>query len=117
MSTYKFQSNIKITTIFIALLLSSCTQSTFSGYVYDFDTGKPLKNVTVYINGNLTKTDSIGHFEIEVNSNSNCIINLKRQGYANKNIVRKPDYLEKTKSGKLKNSTVYMFKSESDFSK
>lgn len=108
---------MKIKLIIIAFFLYSCTHNKISGYVHDFDTGKPLKNVTVNINENLTKTDSIGHFEIEVNSNSNCVINLKRQGYANKGVIRKPDSVQKIKSGELKNSIIYMFKNENDFSK
>ncbi len=99
------------------LLLSGCNQNKFSGFIHDFDKNKPIKNVVVSVNGNLTKTDSIGHFEIEVNSNSDYVINLKRQGYANKSVLRKPDYIEKTQRGKLKNSAIYMFKKESDFSK
>lgn len=108
---------MKIKLLLIALVVCSCTRTKFSGFVHDFDTGKPIKNVAVNINGNLTNTDSTGHFEIEVNSNSNCIIGLKREGYVNKKVLRKPDYLDKTTRGELKNSTIYMFKNESDFSK
>ena len=105
---------MKIKFIIIAFLLYSCTQNKFSGYVYDFDTGKPIQNVVVNINGNSTNTNSNGYFEIEVNSNSNCAINLKRQGYVTKTVFRKPDFREKSKNSKPKKSSIYMFKSDSD---
>ena len=105
---------MKIKFIIIAFLLCSCTHNKFSGYVYDFDTGKPIQNVVVNINDNSTKTDSIGYFEIEVNSNSNCTINLKRQGYVIKTVFRKPDFREKSKNSKPKKNPIYMFKSDSD---
>ncbi|WP_281632010.1 hypothetical protein [Flavobacterium luteolum] len=103
--------------ILAILLLSSCTNNKFSGYVYDYDTGKPIQNVMVNIIGNVTRTDSIGYFELEVNSNSNCAINLKRQGYAVKIMLRKPDFAEGNKNKKPKKNTIFMFKSDSDFSK
>lgn len=108
---------MKIKLIIIAFLLYGCKHNKFSGYVHDFDTGKPIQNVVVNINGNSTSTDSIGHFEIEVNSNSDCVISLKRQNYAVKTVLRKPDYLEKNKSSEPKKSIIYMFKNDSDFSK
>ena len=108
---------MKIKLIIIAFLLCSCKYNKFSGYVHDFDTGKPIQNVVININGNSTSTDSIGHFEIKVNSNTDCVISLRRQGYAGKTILRKPDRLEKNRNSEPKKSTIYMFKSNSDFSR
>jgi len=97
------------------LILSSCTQNTFSGYVYDFDNNKPIKNVQISVNKTSVQTDTTGHFSISANSNSNCFIELKREGYANKKISRKPDQLENNGKKNVKNTTIYMFKNESDF--
>jgi len=108
---------MKVKFIIIAFFLCSCTHNKFSGYVYDFDTGKPIQSVAVNINGNITNTDSIGHFEVGVNSNSNCVINLKRQGYAIKTVLREPDCMKKNKNSDQKKRIIYMFKSDSDFSK
>ncbi|OXB04759.1 hypothetical protein B0A81_16480 [Flavobacterium plurextorum] len=109
-----FFLKLQIKLIIIVFLLCSCTHNKFSGYVYDFDTGKPIQNVVVNINGNSTSTDSIGYFEIEANINSDCVISLKRQGYVIRTMFRKPDFLGKSKNSKIKKSTIYMFKSDSD---
>ncbi|WJS92821.1 carboxypeptidase-like regulatory domain-containing protein [Flavobacterium johnsoniae] len=113
----KFKSNIKITLIFITLFLSSCTQSTFSGYVHDFDSNKPIKNVSININGNSIQTDSTGYFSLNVKSKSNCIINLKREGYENKKVYRKSDLSKHDTLQKSKNTTIYMFRNDSEFLK
>lgn len=106
---------MKIKLIIITLLLCSCTQNKFSGYVYDFDNGRPIKNVVIKSDKSTTISDSTGYFVLNVNSNSNAVLNLKREGYANKKVVRKPDKLKKTNEEKVKENTIYMFKSESDF--
>lgn len=106
--------NYKIKLLFTAMLISGCTGSTFSGYVNDFDTNKPVRNVTVSINTNTVQTDSTGYFSIPANSNLSCIITLEKEGYANKKVFRKPD-LEKNNVKKIKKNTIYMFKNESDF--
>ncbi|SEO85687.1 hypothetical protein SAMN05444671_1215 [Flavobacterium sp. CF108] len=115
MSIYSLKLNIKIKLIFIALYLSSCTQNTFSGYVHDFDSNKPIKNVKININGNSTQTDSTGYFSLNVKSKSNCIINLKREGYENKKVYRKPDLSKRDTIQKNKNTTIYMFRNDSEF--
>jgi hypothetical protein len=115
---YIFTKNypsMKIKLIIITLLLCSCTQNKFSGYVYDFDNGRPIKNVVVKSDKSTTISDSTGYFVLNVNSNSNAVLNLKREGYANKKVVRKPDKSKKTNEEKVKENTIYMFKSESDF--
>lgn len=106
---------MKLKLLFIVLVFSSCKYSKLSGYVNDFDTGKPIQNVVVNINSNSTSTDSIGYFEIEANTNSDCVISLKHQDYAVKTVFRKPDCLEK--NSEPKKSIIYMFKNDSDFSK
>ena len=102
---------------FFLILFSSCTQNKLSGYIHDFDSDKPIKNVLVNIDNNITKTDSIGFFEIKVNSNSSCIINLKREGYANKKVFRKFNSSGRYNIKAVQNKTIYMFKNESDFAK
>ncbi|WP_029269202.1 carboxypeptidase regulatory-like domain-containing protein [Flavobacterium sp. KJJ] len=97
------------------LILSSCTQNTFSGYVYDFDTNKPIKKVQISVNKTSVQTDTTGHFKVSVNSSSNCLLELSRKGYATKKIYRKPDRLENNGKKNVKNTTIYMFKNESDF--
>jgi hypothetical protein len=84
--------------------------------VYDFDSNAPIKNVLVKINENTTQTDSSGYFNIEVNSNSNCTINLKKEGYANKKVFRKPGPLKDSDDKKIKDTIIYMFNNESEFS-
>ncbi|WP_426485772.1 carboxypeptidase-like regulatory domain-containing protein [Flavobacterium sp. 2] len=115
MSTYKFKFNITIISIFISLLLSACTQSTFSGYVNDFDSNKPIKNVNININGNKTQTDCTGYFSLNVKSKSNCIISLKREGYESKKVYRKPDISKRDTMQKRKNTIIYMFRKDSEF--
>lgn len=106
---------MKIKLILFILLLCSCTHHKFSGYVYDFDTEKPVKDVQININGNETQTDSSGYFNVQVNSKTNCNIYLKKAGYANKKVYRKPDDLKNESVEKSKNNTIYLFKKESDF--
>jgi hypothetical protein len=107
---------MKIKLIFIILLFCNCSRNKVSGYVYDFDTNIPIKNVVVKINESATQTDSSGYFNIEVNSISNCTINLKKEGYANKKVFRKPDPPKDSDANKIKNTIIYMFNNESDFS-
>jgi hypothetical protein len=107
---------MKIKLIFIILLCCSCSQNNFSGYVYDFDNNAPIKNVLVKINESTTQTDTSGYFNIEVNFASNCTINLKKEGYANKKVFRKPDSSEKRVTKEIEIKTIYMFKNESEFS-
>lgn len=107
---------MKLKIILTTILFYSCTQNKYSGYIHDFDSNKPIKNVLVNINGNKTQTDSIGYFSLEINSKSNCIIHLKREGYADKNILRKTNMTKKIEDEKPKNKIIYMFKKESDFS-
>lgn len=106
---------MKLKIIIITLLLSSCTQNKFSGYVKDFDSNKPIKNVWVSTNKSTAKTDSIGYFSVEATSNTVFVLQLEREGYASKKVIRKPDSGEKDTDQKIKKGTIYMFKNESDF--
>ncbi|WP_343705818.1 hypothetical protein [Flavobacterium sp.] len=103
--------------LFIALLLSSCTSNQFSGYVYDYDTNKPIQDVKVNVNGVNSLTDNLGHFELDIESNSVCTLFLKKEGYASKTVVRKPDSLGTFSKRNLNNYRIYLYKNESDFSK
>jgi len=84
--------------------------------VYDYDTEKPLKNVCIKIDDNITHTDSLGHFSLRVKSNSAFTIFLKRDRYAVKKVFRKPDSLGKFSRRNLKNNIIYLYTKESDFS-
>ena len=104
--------------IFLLLLICSCTgKEELNGHVYDYDTERPLKNVSVIVNHSKTKTDSTGFFCIYIKSNSVYKIILKRKGYSTKEIFRKPDSLEKLSKKSLKYNKFYMYNKESDFSK
>lgn len=103
--------------LFIALLLSSCTSNQFSGYIYDYDTNKPIKDVKVNVNGVNSLTDNLGYFELEIESNSVCRLFLIKEGYASKKVIRKPDSLGTFSKRSLKNNRIYLYKNESDFSK
>lgn len=106
---------MKLKLILFTLLLCSCTNNTFSGRVYDFDTEEPLKNVQIDSNGNTTETDSAGYFSIKVKPNKTCTIYLRKEDYATKKISRKPDSLGIFSKRYLKNSKIYLFNKESDF--
>lgn len=106
---------MKIRYIFIALVLCSCTNNKFYGYVYDYDTDKPVKNVFVNVNGSITKTDSTGYFMAEIKSNTDCIIVLQKEKYALKKVCRKPDSLGMFSRRNLNKHKIYLFKKESDF--
>ena len=87
----------------------------YEGYIKDFDSNKPIKNVSVSINKNITLTDSTGYFSIDVTSNTTYTLDLEKDGYARKKIIRKPDLAEKNADKKVNTSNIYMFKNESDF--
>jgi hypothetical protein len=106
---------MKLNLILIVLLFCSCTHNKFSGIVRDFDTDKPIKNVLVNINGNATQTDSLGYFNSSVNCNSSCILYLKKEGYADKEVNRNPDSSEKDSDKRAKKNIIYMFRNDSDF--
>ncbi|MBF4491703.1 hypothetical protein IR010_04055 [Flavobacterium sp. MR2016-29] len=106
---------MKLNLILIIIIFCSCTNNKFSGSVRDFDTDKPIKNVLVNINGNTTQTDSLGYFNSNVNCNSSCILYLKKEGYADKEVNRKPDSSEKNDDKGAKKDIIYMFKKDSDF--
>ncbi|WP_343697492.1 hypothetical protein [Flavobacterium sp.] len=101
--------------IFLLFLLSSCTNNRFYGSIYDYDTDKPIKNVTVNINNIKTQTDSLGSFVVEIKSNRDCIILLQKDGYADKKVYRKPDSLGKFSKKYFKNNKIYLFKKDSEF--
>jgi hypothetical protein len=102
--------------IFIIVLFCSCTsKDKFNGYVYDYDSGKPLKNVRIIINGNKTQTDSTGYFCMSINSNSTCNMLFAKEGYASKKLYRKPDSLGKFSKKSLKYNRFYLYTKESDF--
>ncbi|WP_316634159.1 hypothetical protein [uncultured Flavobacterium sp.] len=104
--------------IFLILLLCSCTnKDELNGYVYDYDTELPLKNVYIVINDNKTQTDSTGFFCMNINLTSGCKIVLKKEGYTAKEIYRNPDSLGKFSKRSLKYNRFYMYNKESDFSK
>jgi hypothetical protein len=103
---------MKIRLIFITIFLASCTHNNFSGQVYDYETNLPIGNVRVSINNEVTKTDSSGRFAIKVNSNAKCMIYLEKEGYAKKEVLRKPDF----SNGNQTKNKIYMFGKESDFS-
>ncbi|MNL69683.1 hypothetical protein D3C87_1945760 [compost metagenome] len=70
----------------------------------------------VKINEIATQTDSSGYFNIEINSNSNYTINLKKEGYANKKVFRKPYPPKNSDDKKINDTIIYMFNNESEFS-
>lgn len=107
---------MKIQLFFVILLFCSCTNNRFYGHVYDYDTERPIKNVNININGDVTQTDSTGYFSMKVKSNFPCTIFLKRKGYASRKIYRKPDSLGQFSKRSLKNNSIYLFNTESEFS-
>lgn len=107
---------MKLTIIFLLLLFYSCTNSNkFYGRVYDFDTGKPIKNVHVDINGRTSKTDSTGYFCIKIKLNMKSEIYLKKEGYFSKKIIRKPDSRGRFRKEKINLDTIYLYNKQSDF--
>ena len=107
---------MKIKCVFIALLFCSCSDNKFYSYVYDYDTGKPIKNVKVNINGVVTVTDSTGFFISDIKSNTDCVIVLQKEEYAFKRVYRRPDSLGMFSNRGLKKHKIYLLKKESDFS-
>lgn len=105
----------KISLIVSILLFCSCTTTTLSGYVYDYDTERPIKNVQIDINENTTKTDSVGYFSIQVKTNKSCKILLRKSGYAAKRINRSPDSLGAFSKRNLNKVRIYLFNKNSDF--
>lgn len=83
--------------------------------MYDFDTNKPIQNVEVKSNQSLTLTDSLGNFSLQINYKSDYNLNLKKEGYADKKVNRKPDSSEKDSDKRAKKNIIYMFKRDSDF--
>ncbi|QFY41960.1 hypothetical protein F6R98_04395 [Candidatus Methylospira mobilis] len=78
--TYKA---ILVYTLLTASTLSAYAageQEPFAGYVYD-QTGKPVENATVTVNGAGYKTDKNGYFEIVVARTNRYTINAKKFGY------------------------------------
>lgn len=106
----------KINLILLLLLFCSCTNNTFSGHVYDYDTEQPIKNVQIDSNGNKTETDSTGYFSIKVKPNKICKIAIRKEGYATKKIERKPDSMGVFSKSNLKEVKIYLFDKHSDFS-
>lgn len=107
---------MKIEIFFLIFLFSSCSEISFSGYVYDYDKEKPIKDVQVKINGVSTQTDSIGYFTAKIKSNTDCVIELRKEDYASKKLYRKPDSIGMFSKRNLKKHKIYLFKKESDFS-
>jgi hypothetical protein len=105
---------MKVKFSLLILLFCSCKNYTYEGHVHDYDTDKPLKNVTVIINENNTKTDSLGFFCLQVNSDTADIL-LKKQGYATKKIHRKHNLQEKVSNKNLNNPVIYLYNRQSDF--
>jgi len=104
--------------IFLLLLMCSCnSKEELNGHIYDYDTEKPLKNVSVIVNHDKTQTDSTGFFCIYIKLNSACKIVLMREGYSTKEIFRKPDSVENFSKKSLKYNKFYMYNKQSDFSK
>lgn len=112
----KLKTFMKLKRLLIILLLSACNQKKFSGYVKDFDSNKPVSNVWINISSNKTQTDSSGYFSLNVNSKSSCVLKLRKEGYAVKQIIVKADFGERNSYNKEKGKVIYMFKNESDFS-
>jgi len=105
----------KISLIVLILLFCSCTNNTLSGYVYDYDTEKPIKNVQIDSNGNKTETDSTGYFILKVKPNKICKIVLRKEGYSSKKVERKPDSLRLFSKSNISNIRIYLFDKNSDF--
>lgn len=97
------------------LVLCSCSNNNFQGHVYDYDTEKPLRNVSVKINDQITQTDSVGYFAMKIKSNSTIEIFLKRKGYASKKLFRKPDSCGEFSKKNLNENRIYLYNQESDF--
>lgn len=107
---------MKIKLLLIVLLVCSCTNNKLSGYVYDYYTEQPIKDVYINNNGNEVQTDSMGYFSLKVKSNTTCVLILQKEDYATKKIYRKPDSLGEFSQKSLKKNTIYLFNKESDFS-
>lgn len=109
---------MKIKLIFLILLFCSCSsKDELNGYIYDYDTERPLKNVHIVINDNKTQTDSTGFFCINIKSTSACKMIFKKEGFTTKEIYRKPDSLGRFSKRSLKYNRFYMYNKESDFHK
>ncbi|MBS7253106.1 peptidase associated/transthyretin-like domain-containing protein [Flavobacterium branchiicola] len=103
---------------FLLLLFCSCiNKDKFNGYVYDYDTEKPIKNVIINSNGGNTQTDSAGFFCINIMSNKNCKIIFKKEDYLPKSIERRPDSLGQFSKRNLNYNRIYLYAEGSDFSK
>lgn len=62
-------------------MMLSCNTNKYYGYVYDFKTEKALVNVIIKdsITGFQTKSDSIGYYNIEINSKSGIILLFEKK--------------------------------------
>jgi hypothetical protein len=103
----------------IALMatLAGCSNKAYYGFVYDYESRKPLDKVEVYdyINGVKTHTDSKGYFNLKHDNKLSGELIFKKTGYD-------IDTLKtiRTSSGEFykeefKGDTVYMFNVNSNF--
>lgn len=106
---------MRIKFILMTLLFCSCSNNNFQGHVYDYDTEKPLKNVYIKINDCIAKTDSLGYFAMKIKTNSTIEIFLKREGYASKELLRRPDSFGEFSKKSLNENTIYLYNKRSDF--
>jgi hypothetical protein len=98
-------------------LVTGCREKAYYGYVYDYETKKPVSSVTVndYLNGTKAITNAKGYFYLEHKGQLSGRLILKKTGYA-------IDTLEtiSRQSGehfieRFKGDTIYMFNVNSNF--
>lgn len=70
-----------ILNIIMCIMILGCNTNKYYGYVYDFKTEKPLINVDIKdsITNTKTRTNSIGYFNIEINSKSGIILLFQKK--------------------------------------
>lgn len=98
-------------------LLAGCGKKAYYGFIYDYETKKPLPDVEVndYLNGVKTRSDNKGYFHLKHKGNISGELIFKKQGYD-------IDTLKTTRISngeffkeEFKGDTVYMFNVNSNF--
>lgn len=73
---------MKILSIMLFILLISCKNQDYYGYIYDIDNKTPISNVIVndFLNNKNTKTNQNGYFNLEKGSSSSKLV-FKKENY------------------------------------
>ena len=101
----------------IYLLVSSCSNLKYYGYVYDFEIKKPLENVKVYDvhDKKMCTTNKEGYFEINYLKNHSSILVFQKQYYKSDTIPSISILSGELSVEKFKGEVIYLFNENSRF--